>query len=115
MNVIRQEIRTGLLVVISLAILIVVLLYLGSPGVFSPQKTYYVYAENAFGIKQGGVVAVAGRKVGQVAQLYSPVPEEERLDPKSEVMIEVRVNRSAKVYQRNRVTIAQNGLLGETF
>ena len=47
MNIQRNEIRTGLLVVISLAVLVAVLLYLGAPGVFVKQKTFRVYVENA--------------------------------------------------------------------
>src|SRR3954471_16991133 len=105
MNVIREEIRTGLLVVISLAILVLVVLYLGAPGVFVPQKTYYVYVENAGGLKQGADVALAGRKIGQVVQLFSPVAESERPAPKYETKVEVRVIRKAKIYNDVKVQI----------
>ena len=115
MNVIREEIRTGLLVVVSLAILVLVVLYLGAPGVFKPQKTYYIYVENAAGLKQGADVALAGRKIGQVVQLFSPVPENERPDPKDETKIEVRVVREAKIYNKVKVTITSSSLLGEMF
>jgi hypothetical protein len=37
------------LVVITLAVLVAVLLYLGAPGVFVKQKTFRVYVENALG------------------------------------------------------------------
>src|SRR3954469_21383236 len=115
MNVIRQEIRTGLLVVVSLAILFVVVLYLGAPGVFVPQKTFYVYVDNAGGLKQGADVALAGRKIGQVVQLYSPVAESERPAPKYETKVEVRVVRSAKVYNDMKVQITSASMLGEMF
>src|SRR3954462_152436 len=116
MNVLRQEIRTGLLVVFSLTVLVLIVLYLGAPGVFVPQKTYYIYVENAAGIHPGADVALAGRKVGQVVQLISPVPIAARtLSPKTEALLEVRVNRSASIYKDVRVRITSNGLLGETF
>ena len=115
MNVLRQEIRTGLLVVFSLAALVTVVLYLGAPGVFVPQKTYYVYVENAAGIRPGADVALAGRKVGQVVQLFSPVPMKARMTPKTETLIEVRVNRSASIYRVVSVRLTSNGLLGEMF
>ncbi|HEV7403857.1 MAG TPA: MlaD family protein [Chthoniobacteraceae bacterium] len=115
MNVIRQEIRTGLLVVVSLAILIGVVLYLGAPGVFVPQKTYYIYVENAGGLKQGADVALAGRKIGQVVQLFSPVAESERPAPKYETKVEVRVIRIAKIYKNAKVQITSASLLGEMF
>ena len=116
MNVIRQEIRTGLLVVFSLAVLVSIVLYLGAPGVFVPQKTYYIYVENAAGIRPGADVALAGRKVGQVVELVSPVPMAARtMSPKTETRIEVRVNRSANIYRDVKVRLTSNGLLGEMF
>lgn len=115
MNVIRQEIRTGLLVVVSLAILFVIVLYLGAPGVFVPQKTYYIYFENAGGLKPGADVALAGRKIGQVVQLFSPVDESERPAPKYETKVEVRVVRTAKIYNGVKVQITSASLLGEMF
>jgi ABC-type transporter Mla subunit MlaD len=113
MNITRSEIRTGLLVVFSLASLVGVILYLGSPGVFVPMKTYWLYAENASGIRQGNEVLLAGRRVGQVVKLYSPVPEVERPSPKLETLIEVRVNASTEIYKEVMVNLTQNGLLGE--
>src|SRR3954463_7867908 len=115
MNVIREEIRTGLLVVVSLAILLLVVLYLGAPGVFVAQKTYYIYVENAAGLKQGADVALAGRKIGQVVQLFSPVDEHERPKPKYETKVEVRVIRKARIYKDVKVQITSASLLGEMF
>ncbi len=117
MTIFRPEIRTGLLVVISLVVLVGALLYLGAPGVFVKQNTYWIYVENAAGLKQGGNVAVAGRRVGQVVRLFSPVPESERPAgfPKHEVLIEVRVDRSARIYKDVKVMLTQSGLLGEQF
>lgn len=115
MNVLREEIRTGLLVVVSLVILFAIVLYLGAPGVFVPQKTYYIYVENAGGLKQGADVALAGRKIGQVLQLFSPVDESERPNPKDETKVEVRVVRTAKIYNDVKVSITSASLLGEMF
>ncbi len=116
MNVVRQGIRTGVLVLISLVVLVAALLYLGAPGVFVPMKTYWVYVQNAGGIEPGADVMLAGRRIGQVRRLYSPVPEETRpdKDKKMETLIEIRVERSAEIYQNVRVYVTQNGLLGET-
>ena len=113
MNIRRNEIRTGLLVVLSLAVLVGVLLYLGAPGVFTSQHTFRVYFDNAAGIRQGADVLLAGRKIGQVSRLYTPVAESERPAPKMEALIEVKVAATAKVYKGVKVTMVQNGLLGE--
>src|SRR5215207_2025835 len=119
MNITRNEIRTGILVVFSLSVLVAVVLYLGAPGVFTPMNKYWIYVENAGGLKPGNDVLLAGRKVGQVVSLYSPVPEANRPvvngtpNLKLETLIEIRVARSAVVYQDVRVFLTQNGLLGE--
>ena len=112
MNIQRTEIRTGLLVILSLAALFAVLLYLGAPGVFVPQNTFRIYADNAAGIREGDDVMLAGRKVGQVKALYSPVAESERPEPEMETRIDVSVASTAMVYQNSRVLLTQNGLLG---
>ncbi|MCE9611054.1 MAG: MlaD family protein [Chthoniobacter sp.] len=114
MNILRNEIRTGLLVVVALGVLVAVLLYLGAPGVFVPQHTYRIYFDNAGGIKPGAQVLLAGRKIGQVRRLFSPVPEKERPTPKMETLIEVQVDRDAKIYQKVKAQMTQNSVLGES-
>src|SRR5205814_8696317 len=73
----RNEVLTGLLVVATLAALTGILVLLGAPGLFRPLTTYKIYFDNAAGIKLGAPVLLAGRKIGQVAKLYSPVSQEE--------------------------------------
>src|ERR1700704_3481195 len=117
----RNELMTGLLVLCTIAIIVGTLILLGTPGLFRPLTTYRLYFDNAAGIKLGAPVLLAGRKIGQVQKLYSPVtPEEERRareaaaaihptepgaspaptngKPKFEVRIDVQVDRSAQVY-----------------
>jgi ABC-type transporter Mla subunit MlaD len=73
----RNEILTGLLVLATVAILTGILILLGAPGLFRPLVTYRIYLDNAAGIKLGAPVLLAGRKIGQVEKLYSPVSKEE--------------------------------------
>src|SRR6195256_5644515 len=73
----RNEILTGLLVIGTVAVIVFVLILLGAPGLFRPLVTYKIYIDNAAGIKQGAAVMLAGRKIGQVQKLYSPVSREE--------------------------------------
>ena len=132
----KNEIMTGLLVVGTAAVLVFVLVLLGAPGLFRPLVTYKIYVDNAAGIKQGAVVMLAGRKIGQVQKLFSPVSKEEerraeeaaatfRPDepgaspsppsgkPKYEARIDVQVDRSANVYRDARTRLMSLGLLGE--
>ena len=114
MNIVRNEIRTGLLVLITLSALIAVLVYLGAPGVFVAQNKYYIFFDNAVGIKPGAAVLLAGRKIGQVRSLYSPVPEKDRPEPKLETVIEVEVEATAKIYRKVKVQMTQTSVLGDS-
>jgi ABC-type transporter Mla subunit MlaD len=132
----RNEIMTGVLVVGTVAILAFVLILLGAPGLFRPLVTYKVYFDNASGIKIGAPVMLAGRKIGQVQKLFSPVsPEEDRrareiaaaLNPSQpeatptpspgkpvyEVRIDVQVDKKAVVYRDAHARLMQLGLLGD--
>jgi ABC-type transporter Mla subunit MlaD len=130
-----NEIRTGLLVIGTIAVLAFVLILLGAPGLFRSLVTYRIYVDNAAGIKLGAPVMLAGRKIGQVAKLYSPVsPEEEQRAkevgklyheaeaspapspanaPKYEARVDVQVDKSAIVYRDARTRLMQLGLLGD--
>src|ERR1700674_632043 len=77
----RNEILTGLLVIGTVAVITGVLILLGAPGLFRPLVTYKIYFDNAAGIKQGAAVMLAGRKIGQVQKLMSPVSAEEDKRP----------------------------------
>jgi len=129
---------TGLLVIGTIAVLVFILVLLGAPGLFRPLVTYKIYFDNAAGIKQGAPVMLAGRKIGQVQKLFSPVsPKEEKQaqeaeaaihppeanasptptptpgKPKFEVRVEVQVDKNAKVYRDARARLMQLGLLGD--
>ena len=127
---------TGVLVVGTVALLAFVLILLGAPGLFRPLVTYKVYFDNASGIKIGAPVMLAGRKIGQVQKLFSPVsPDEDRRaqeiaaalhppqaeatptpspgKPMYEVRVDVQVDKNAKVYRDARTRLTQLGLLGD--
>ena len=134
----KNEIMTGLLVIGTIAVVAFLLVLLGAPGLFRPLVTYKIYFDNAAGIKQGAPVMLAGRKIGQVQKLYSPVsPEEEKraeeaaaamnspeanaspgpsptpAKPRFEVRVDVQVDKSARVYRDARTRMLQLGLLGD--
>src|SRR5437667_4195086 len=133
----RNEIMTGLLVIGTIAVVAFLLVLLGAPGLFRPLVTYKVYFDNAAGIKEGAVVMLAGRKIGQVQKLYSPVsPQEEKRAQQAaeeihppelnaatpaptpgklrfEVRVDVQVDKKARVYRDARARLMQLGLLGD--
>ena len=134
----KNEILTGLLVISTIAVVAFLLVLLGAPGLFRPLVTYRIYFDNAAGLKQGAPVMLAGRKIGQVQKLFSPVtPEEEKQaeaaeaamhqseanpsstpsatpgKPRFEVRVDVQVDKSAKVYRDAKARMLQLGLLGD--
>jgi len=115
MQIHKNEITTGLLVVVTFAILIAALIVIGMPGVLHPTHTYRIYYDNAEGIRPGDPVLLAGRTIGKVTHLNSPIPWDKRppghLD--YEVSIDVRVSKAAKIYRNVTVHLKQQGLMGQ--
>lgn len=113
MNVVRNEIRTGILATITLAILAATLIYLGAPAVLRGSNHYRIYFEDAGGIQPGAAVNLAGRRVGQVRKIVSPVAASERPRPELVVMIEVEVSQDSLIYREQKVRMVQYSLLSD--
>lgn len=116
MQIIRSEIRTGLLVILTVGLLVGIVLYLSAPGLFRPIVRYQVFFDDAAGIKPGANVTLAGRKIGTVDFIQSPVPVSERPPgkPEYEAVITVQVSADAQVFKENNVTMRSFGLLAES-
>src|SRR5580704_9956730 len=101
MQILRNEIRTGILVILTIGLTVGVVLYLSAPGLFRPVVHYKIFFDDAAAIKPGASVMLAGRKIGTVEYIQSPVPMAQRppgrLD--DEVMITVQVARDAEVFK----------------
>ena len=111
----RNEALTGALVISTVGLLVAVILLLSAPGIFHPLVKYRVFFDNASGLTPGSPVFVAGRKIGQVAGVDSPVPKALRPAkyPDDEVIITLTVNRGSVVYRNATARMQQNGLLGQ--
>jgi phospholipid/cholesterol/gamma-HCH transport system substrate-binding protein len=116
MQIIRSEIRTGILVVLTVGLLVGVVLYLSAPGLFRPIVHYRVYFDDAAAIKPGANVTLAGRKIGTVEFIQSPVPFSQRPPgkPDYEAVITVQVAADAEIFKENSVTMRSFGLLAES-
>lgn len=115
MNIHKNEITTGILVLVTLGFFILVVIFLGMPGVLKPLNTYRIYFDNANGVRPGAPVLLAGREIGKVTYLLSPVPLEKRPagHPDYEVSIEVQVAREAEIYYNATVRLTQQGMMGQ--
>lgn len=115
MQIHKNEITTGILVLATSGILIALLVVIGMPGVLKPLNTYRIYYDNANGIRPGAPVLLAGREIGKVTTLHSPVALDQR--PKEhadyEVSIDVQVAADAEIYRKVTVHLAQQGLMGQ--
>ena len=110
----RNETLTGLFVLVTFLVVAVTIAALSFPGLLHRQRTYYVYFDNAGGIEPGSDVLLAGRKVGQVVSIRSPVPTAERPadHPDVEALVKMQIRRDAKVYNSVSVRMEPFGMLG---
>ena len=115
MQILRNEVRTGLLVLLTLGLVVCVVLYISSPGLFRPLKRFDVYFDNAAGIKPGAAVMLAGRKIGTVSNIQSPVPLNDRPEHKLnyEALVQVQVADDSQIYKETTVAMRSFGLLAE--
>jgi ABC-type transporter Mla subunit MlaD len=115
MQIHKNEVTTGILVLATSAFLLAILVIVGMPGMIRPLNTYRIYYDNANGIRPGAPVLLAGREIGKVTLLDSPIPLEKRPDghPDYEVAIDVQVAKEAEVYRKVTVHLVQQGLMGQ--
>jgi ABC-type transporter Mla subunit MlaD len=115
MQILRNEVRTGLLVIVTLGLVVSVVLYISSPGLFRPLKKFRVYFDDAAGIKPGAPVMLAGRKIGTVADIQSPVPLNDRPEHNLnyEAMVRVQVAEDSQIYKETLVRMRTFGLLAD--
>jgi ABC-type transporter Mla subunit MlaD len=115
MQILRNEIRTGILVLLTIGLTVGIVLYLSAPGLFRPVSHYKIFFDDAAAIKPGASVLLAGRKIGTVERIQSPVPMAQRPPgrPDWEAMITVQVSKDAEICKANEVTMRTFGLLSE--
>ncbi|MDB4793458.1 MlaD family protein [Methylacidiphilales bacterium] len=115
MQIHKNEITTGIMVLVTFGVLIAILVVIGMPGVIRPLNTFRIYYDNADGIRPGAPVLLAGREIGKVIALQSPVPLEKRPNghPDYEVSIDVQVARDAAISRTVTVHLTQQGLMGQ--
>jgi len=111
----KNEVTTGILVLLTLGAFAFLLVLVGMPGVLKPLNTYRIYYDNANGIRTGAPVLLAGREIGKVSALHSPVLLDLRPSghPEDEVSIDVEVPRDEPIYYDVTVHLTQQGLMGQ--
>ena len=115
MQIRQNEVMTGILVLVTFGIFLAILVIVGMPGLIKPLNTYRIYFDNAEGIRPGAPVLLAGREIGKVTTLESPIPLAKRPNghPDYEVSIDVQVSRDAEIYRNVTVHLIQQSLMGQ--
>ena len=115
MQIHKNEITTGILVLVTFGVFLALLVVIGMPGLIKPLNTYRIYYDNADGIRPGAPVLLAGREIGKVTGLKSPVPMDQRPQghPDYEASIDVEVAKDAQVFRTVTVHLTQQGLMGQ--
>lgn len=85
MSVKSNEIKAGLVVVVSLIILGLFLVAIFGVNLGRETKSYYIYLEYLGGITEGSLVKYRGIDVGQVAEIILPGEEDNRIGLRIEV------------------------------
>src|SRR5258708_19209707 len=107
MQILRNEIRTGILVILTIGLTVGIVLYLSAPGLFRPVAHYRIFFHDAAAIKPGASVMLAGRKIGTVESIQSPVPMAQRPPgrPEREAMTTAQMSMHAEIYKANHLPI----------
>jgi phospholipid/cholesterol/gamma-HCH transport system substrate-binding protein len=108
----KLAVRVGALGAVALAVMFVVLMAIGSDGsVFASTRTYHVAFSDVAGLREGAVVRLGGRNVGEVARIeFGPLGA---VDRPLVVRFQIREAHAARVRADAVVRIGSQGLLGD--
>ena len=108
------QLRVGLMVIISLAILAIGIFFIsGQRGFFSRRYTLKAYASDAAGLREGAQVRLAGVAVGNLKRIrISPYPERARA---VELVMAVARTYQDQIRADSIASIETVGLLGESY
>lgn len=101
---ISKEVRTGLLVTISLVILFAGFYFLKGSDIFSQDNVYYCNYSTVDGLQISSNVEIRGLSVGRVSAI--------ELDEDRGVKVTIDVNKKIEIPQGSIATIVSDGLIG---
>jgi phospholipid/cholesterol/gamma-HCH transport system substrate-binding protein len=108
----RLAVRVGVFAAASAAIGFVIILLIGSQGMLlSSKRRYHVSFPDVAGLREGAVVRLGGRDVGDVSEIhFGPLGDPER---KLVVTVRVRESFADRVRLDSTARISSQGLLGD--
>jgi len=102
-----NELKVGLLTIISLVVLYVGFSYLKGKGVFSSRNVYYVKYDNVQGLVQSSPVYFLGLNVGIVEELR--ILE----DNHSQILAKILIDSNVPINKKSIAKISSTGLISD--
>ncbi|MBI5187665.1 MAG: MCE family protein [Nitrospirae bacterium] len=109
MNYLRDEVRAGLVVFVSLFLMSIFVILIGGSAVFEKYDKYYAEVSNSGSLEQGAQVRLGGVRAGRVLNISIPEGE------KGHVLIEFGVKKGTPIYKGTKAVIATFGFVGDTY
>jgi ABC-type transporter Mla subunit MlaD len=109
MAYLKEEIRAGVIVVVSFLILSGFVILIGGSQTFQKLEPYYVKVLNAAGIEEGTQVKLGGVRVGRV---ISVTPPDSAGEP---VTIKIGIRKGTALHKGTRASITQAGFVGDLY
>ena len=105
----REEIKAGLIIVISMVLLTLVVILIGGGQFFEKFDTYSIRVKNAAGLEPGAQVKLGGVRVGRVLTIREPQL------PGESVVVEIGIKRGKPIYKGTKALITQVGFVGDIY
>jgi len=106
---IKEEIKAGLILLISLILLSGFIILIGGSKFFEKMDRYYVKVMNAAGLEVGAQVKLGGVRVGRVLSIIPPS------GPGQPIVIEIGLTHGTTLYQGTKALITQVGFVGDIY
>lgn len=105
----KEEIKAGIIIIASLAILSAFIILIGGSQVFEKFDKYYMKVMNAAGLETGAQVKLGGVRIGRVLNIKAPDK------PGESVTVEIGIKRGTVLYQGTKALITQVGFVGDIY
>lgn len=109
MSYVKEEIKAGIIIVVSFLVLSGFVILIGGTQVFEKFDTYYVKVMNAAGVEEGAQVKLGGVRAGRVLSIKAPA------GPREPVTIAVGIKKGTVLYKGTKASIAQVGFVGDIY
>jgi phospholipid/cholesterol/gamma-HCH transport system substrate-binding protein len=105
----KEEIKAGLIIVISLILLSGFIILIGGTQFFEKWDQYDVKVMDAAGLEVGAQVKLGGVRIGRVLNIRAPS------GPSQPITIEIGIKRGTILYKGTQALITQVGLVGDLY